>query len=903
MAALGEESRTLSIGSSGRNDPMASLGDESHEFARHQDILRRNRLGRVRDDQATAADDAPNVVQRGALQLDQMAHEAVAHPVATVKSVVTAPVESFLRTFDTPVQGEEISTARRLRGKGGPTPESTRIAVGDRITAENTPAAITPKEFREAALQTVANVAAPGIASRVGGMAGAALAGAAANAAYSPDDPLAGAVGGVVIGAALHGAGAAAKRVVRGAPARPPVADPLMQRVMADLSSDPTFGRELAAGQAGITRSKPFDPMSQEAVALRRSRTQAEVTRYGPPPEAAEADPMAALGDESHAAPKSVRVIDRRAATKARVGIGREIMAPADAPAPQGLLDERGRPLVKHAAAASPRVRLLPAQPEPTPTRIIRPGETAPTAPMESPTLTEAGRTARIGRRPGGVRPSLLELEQPIGSVGRGRLEAAAPERSPRELLAAKLADGEPVPLGDLAEHPDLLDNLRQRSAGASFGEEPSGMPPTRRGDTPTDLARQLADVTEQRDAARRSAETDALTGLGNRAALDRALPTAEADPHTHVVVFDANDFGLVNKRHGQAVGDRAIGDVGNAVRQAAEESGAGARVFRRGGDEFVVLAPEDAAHRIRARAEQLFGEKTYGPEADAPRVSLTGTVGSTFDEADAGLQAAKTARKAANAPAVPEPPTSIASAADGDAAPAGPITTPSAPAPRDELAFLAAHATEAPSVMPGGSRPRLAGPTPGGLVNLAKFGLDAPLEDRLRAKVTELAADGTLGPKHYQSFADQHAEAKAFARELVADPLSIDQNKLRNLTGAQIVGLHELVAENTALAEAASRALARGELTPEETTAAQRVLDRADGATTEALQAIVRERSQAGRTLGFLRQVAQNTLDPDVWAVKAQQLAGDIPLGDEVLADIRRLAREAADACAGGGA
>src|SRR5690606_31611302 len=119
--------------------------------------------------------------------------------------------------------------------------------------------------------------------------------------------------------------------------------------------------------------------------------------------------------------------------------------------------------------------------------------------------------------------------------------------------------------------------------------EPPAGTPEER-----SRLARRIRRVREQRDLARRAAETDPLTGAGNRAALDRALSAAEADPNTAVVVFDANNFGQINKQVGQEAGDEMIREVHGALVRAAEEVGVPGRIFRRGGDEFVILAPKD---------------------------------------------------------------------------------------------------------------------------------------------------------------------------------------------------------------------------------------------------------------------------------------------------------------------
>lgn len=147
---------------------------------------------------------------------------------------------------------------------------------------------------------------------------------------------------------------------------------------------------------------------------------------------------------------------------------------------------------------------------------------------------------------------------------------------------------------------------------------------------------------------AQRAAETDPLTGLANRAALDRALPAAEADPKTRVLLFDANNFGKVNKAIGHDAGDVVLKEMAGALSQAASEHGAGERVFRKGGDEFLVLAPDDVVDAVKTRAEEIFGDRQFTGKDGVPfTVSVTGTHGATFKEADAALQAAKDARKA----------------------------------------------------------------------------------------------------------------------------------------------------------------------------------------------------------------------------------------------------------------
>lgn len=146
----------------------------------------------------------------------------------------------------------------------------------------------------------------------------------------------------------------------------------------------------------------------------------------------------------------------------------------------------------------------------------------------------------------------------------------------------------------------------------------------------------------EQRDRLEREARTDALTGVANRRALTRARVVAEADPDTSFILFDANNFGQVNKIAGLATGDECLIGVAGAIKAAAARHGFSERVFRLGGDEFVVLSPASLAGEIRDTAEAEFGVYLIGDY----QVSLSGSIGRTLAEADRLLQARKAEAK-----------------------------------------------------------------------------------------------------------------------------------------------------------------------------------------------------------------------------------------------------------------
>ncbi len=83
-----------------------------------------------------------------------------------------------------------------------------------------------------------------------------------------------------------------------------------------------------------------------------------------------------------------------------------------------------------------------------------------------------------------------------------------------------------------------------------------------------------------------RAATTDPLTGIGNRRAFEQAL--ADLADDAVLVLFDLNDFKVVNDTRGHPAGDRVLQAFAAALSAAAGRSD---RACRIGGDEFAVIA------------------------------------------------------------------------------------------------------------------------------------------------------------------------------------------------------------------------------------------------------------------------------------------------------------------------
>lgn len=102
-------------------------------------------------------------------------------------------------------------------------------------------------------------------------------------------------------------------------------------------------------------------------------------------------------------------------------------------------------------------------------------------------------------------------------------------------------------------------------------------------------LALSFAENLRMLRASRREAVTDALTGLGNRRALEQELRTRLGGDRVWpflLSIYDLDGFKTYNDTFGHQAGDALLARLGGRVAATLSQ----ARVFRLGGDEFCVL-------------------------------------------------------------------------------------------------------------------------------------------------------------------------------------------------------------------------------------------------------------------------------------------------------------------------
>ncbi len=181
-------------------------------------------------------------------------------------------------------------------------------------------------------------------------------------------------------------------------------------------------------------------------------------------------------------------------------------------------------------------------------------------------------------------------------------------------------------------------------------------------------LAGVFQDVTDSHlleQQLRRSASTDPLTGIANRAAFDAELArnitlAVEGGGACALILIDLDHFKAINDTHGHLAGDDVLRAVAERLRAPYLDNAFPARL---GGDEFaVVLRLRSDCDRAPLLVRQLTADLARPVESDGQVFDVSATVGHAeiggtvttardlLHAADAALYAAKRARTGVNA-------------------------------------------------------------------------------------------------------------------------------------------------------------------------------------------------------------------------------------------------------------
>lgn len=122
-----------------------------------------------------------------------------------------------------------------------------------------------------------------------------------------------------------------------------------------------------------------------------------------------------------------------------------------------------------------------------------------------------------------------------------------------------------------------------------------------------------------QRDQLQQLAVRDPLTGARNRRAMNEELKIAASVQRRHgdnygVLVMDLDHFKQINDQHGHLAGDQVLMDFVQLIKRSSRKED---RLFRFGGEEFLLLLPNTDLASLRIAAEHLqtqVAEQLIGP-------------------------------------------------------------------------------------------------------------------------------------------------------------------------------------------------------------------------------------------------------------------------------------------------
>ena len=143
-------------------------------------------------------------------------------------------------------------------------------------------------------------------------------------------------------------------------------------------------------------------------------------------------------------------------------------------------------------------------------------------------------------------------------------------------------------------------------------------------------LQQQLEETRRTLKSVATLAETDPLTGVGNRRRAEAALKKAVADDAPlSVLMIDLNGFKAVNDNYGHAQGDSLLKMIARHLTHCLRESDL---VCRWGGDEFIVVMPQTVLAEAEKTVERIrrdaFGEYVLARAGEHVQVNISASFG-----------------------------------------------------------------------------------------------------------------------------------------------------------------------------------------------------------------------------------------------------------------------------------
>lgn len=150
------------------------------------------------------------------------------------------------------------------------------------------------------------------------------------------------------------------------------------------------------------------------------------------------------------------------------------------------------------------------------------------------------------------------------------------------------------------------------------------------------------------------SAQTDALTGLATRVALDARFAICHEQAQRYarpltLIMLDIDHFKRVNDTLGHRLGDEVLREFSQLLQECIRGSDG---LGRWGGEEFLILCPETTLEQAVAFAERICARARTYPFASGQQQTLSGGVAELMpgDTLDALLQRAEAALAQAKA-------------------------------------------------------------------------------------------------------------------------------------------------------------------------------------------------------------------------------------------------------------